>query len=158
MKMFSCTILILMLLACSARKSSHYQALSREALAVNEQMGLKDSSILLEVKNERGDEQTDLYQIAITSPQAFYWHPDSGLRLDGGKLVISRWQQHRQMEKLVDKQEQRLLKQERQVAMDWKKLEEKELSKEKRGNGRIWGVVGLVLVLLVLGCWWWVRR
>ncbi|MFD1630562.1 hypothetical protein ACFSAH_11775 [Pseudopedobacter beijingensis] len=120
------------------------------------QTNLRDSSALSEISREWDHAHSELYQVSIISQQPFQWYPDSGVRLDGGQLVISRLKQNRQREKMMDQREQHLLKGEEKRAIERKQIKQKEVRQDKRGNGFKW-IVGGVLILLGLG-WWWVRR
>lgn len=157
MKVFSYSVAILLLLACVARKSSRYQSISKDSLALHVQTNLRDSSALSEISHEWDHAHSELYQVSIISQQPFHWHPDSGVRLDGGQLVISTLQRNRRIEKTTDKREHWVVKEDREVSVEFKQSEQKEIRQDKRGNGFKW-IVGGVLVVFVLGWWWRVGR
>lgn len=93
------SVVILLVLACNARNSSRHKSISKDSLALHVQTNLQDSSALSETTHEWDHVNAALYQVSIISQQPFQWHPDSGLRLDGGQLVISKLKQNRQREK-----------------------------------------------------------
>lgn len=156
MKVFIYSVAILLLLACSVRKSSRYQSSSKDALALSVQANLRDSSSLSEIIHELDHVNATLYQISVISQQPFQWYPDSGLRLDGGHLVISKLKQNRQRKKIMDQKEQRVVSIDQQLGMERKRSEQKEVIERRWWSGFKW-IVGGVLVMLGLG-WWWVRR
>ena len=156
MKVFSYSVAILLVLACNARNSSRHKSVSKDALALSVQANLRDSSALSEIIHELDHVNATLYQISVISQQPFQWYPDSGLRLDGGQLVISKLKQNRQRKKIMDQKEQRVVSIDQQLGMGRKRSEQKEVIERRWWSGFKW-IVGGVLVMLGLG-WWWVRR
>ncbi|GEM_PF-4692056 len=156
MKVFSYSVAILLVLACNARNSSRHKSISKDSLALHVQTNLQDSSALSEITHEWNHVNAAFYQVSIISQQPFQWHPDSGVRLDGGQLVISRLKQNKRIEKMMDQREQRVVREDREVSMELKQSDQKEVSRDKWSFGFKW-IVGSVLAVSVLG-WWWVRR
>lgn len=157
MKVFIYSLTILLVLACGVRKSSRRQSISKDSLALNVQTNLRDSSSLSEITHELDHVNAALYQISVISQQPFQWHPDSGVRLDGGQLVISRLRQNRRIKQTTDKREQRVIGADQQVMVDFKHSKQELFSQNKRWIDFKWFAAG-VLLAVVLGCWWLRRR